>query len=155
LGRAHGPACVAGLQSAVLHSSNNKWEETGMSMNWIEAIDARSAAALASGVLVPVEAEQVELEDAGMRFIVRWVSSLAAKDASKDASKAGGAAEDGKPKDDKTVAIPGGPRDPNFNPFLKPDPELTVGPLGDSHVAILNKFPLCDRHLVLARREFE
>ncbi|NLF54507.1 MAG: phosphorylase [Thauera phenolivorans] len=122
-----------------------------MSMNWIEAIDARSQAALASGALVPVHAEQVEMEDAGMRFIVRWVSSLAAK----DASKAGGAADGGKPKDDKTVAIPGGPRDPNFNPFLNPDPELTVGPLGDTHVAILNKFPLCDRHLVLARREFE
>jgi len=122
-----------------------------MSMNWIEAVDARSAAALASGALVPVQAEQVELEDAGMRFIVRWVSSLAAK----DASKAGGAAESGEPKDDKAVAIPGGPRDPDFNPFLKPDPELTVGPLGDCHVVILNKFPLCDRHLVLARREFE
>ena len=122
-----------------------------MRMNWIEAIDARSAAALASGALVPVQAEQVEMEDAGMRFIVRWVSSLAAK----DASKAGDAPAQGKPKEEKTVAIPGGPRDPNFNPFLEPDPELTVGPIGDAHVAILNKFPLCDRHLVLARREFE
>ena len=53
------------------------------------------------------------------------------------------------------AAIPGGPRDPDFNPFLKPDPELTVGPIGDEHVVILNKFPLCERHLVLARREFE
>lgn len=118
-----------------------------MNTNWIEAIDARSAAALASGALVPVQAEQVEMEDAGMRFIVRWVSSLAAKDASKAAAavKVEGA------RDDKTVAIPGGPRDPNFNP----DPELTVGPVGDAHVAILNKFPLCARHLVLARRAFE
>ena len=145
-----------------------------MSINWIEAIDARSAAALASGALVPVEAEQVEMDDAGMRFIVRWVSSLAAKDASRSAAPAGGAAEmAGKgggvqgaaaraegagaeaARDAKTVAIPGGPRDPNFNPFLNPDPELTVGPVGDAHVAILNKFPLCARHLVLARRAFE
>jgi len=145
-----------------------------MSINWIEAIDARSAAALASGALVPVEAEQVEMDDAGMRFIVRWVSSLAAKDASRSAAAAGGAAEmAGKgggvqgaaaraegagaeaARDAKTVAIPGGPRDPNFNPFLNPDPELTVGPVGDAHVAILNKFPLCARHLVLARRAFE
>lgn len=123
-----------------------------MSTNWIEAIDTRSAAALASGALVPVQAEQVEIEDAGMRFIVRWVSSLAAKDASRTGANA---AEGGKAKDEKTVAIPGGPRDPNFNPFLNPDPELTVGPIGDTHVAILNKFPLCARHLVLARREFE
>ncbi len=38
---------------------------------------------------------------------VRWVFSLAVKDAAK-------------------VAIPGGPRDPDFNPFLNPDPALTV-----------------------------
>lgn len=117
-----------------------------MSINWIEAIDVRSAAALASGALQPVQAEQVEMEDAGMRFIVRWVSSLAAKDANTSAGGAG--------KGD-TVAIPGGPRDPDFNPFLNPDPELTVGPVSDTHVAILNKFPLAARHLVLARREFE
>lgn len=118
-----------------------------MSTNWIEAIDVRSAAALASGALQPVQAEQVEMEDAGMRFIVRWVSSLAAKDAN---TGAGGAGKGG-----EAVAIPGGPRDPDFNPFLNPDPELTVGPVGDTHVAILNKFPLAARHLVLARREFE
>ncbi|MBV2262072.1 MAG: phosphorylase [Thauera sp.] len=131
-----------------------------MRTNWIEAIDARSAAALASGALVPVQAEQVEMDDAGMRFIVRWVSSLAAKDASRNAAPvpsaaAGDKAGDKPAKDDKTVAIPGGPRDPNFNPFLNPDPELTVGPVGNAHVAILNKFPLCARHLVLARRAFE
>jgi len=142
-----------------------------MSINWIEAIDACSTAALASGALVPVQAEQVEMEDAGMRFIVRWVSSLAAKDASRSAAPAqadaagdragkaegvqGGVVNDKVTKDDRTVAIPGGPRDPNFNPFLNPDPALTVGRVGDAHVAILNKFPLCARHLVLARREFE
>ena len=109
-----------------------------MQKDWIEAVDARSAAALASGALQPVQAEQTELEDGGLRFIVRWVSTLAAKD---ETTKA-------------PVAVPGGPRDPDFNPFLNPDPELTVGPL-DGHVVILNKFPLCERHLVLARREFE
>lgn len=107
-----------------------------MAGNWIDAVDARSASALATGALQPVQAEQVEMEEEGMRFIVRWVSSLAVKDAAK-------------------VAIPGGPRDPNFNPFLNPDPALTVGALGDAHIVILNKFPLCERHLVLARREFE
>ena len=119
-----------------------------MTKNWMEAIDARSAAALASGALQPVAAEQTEMEDAGMRFIVRWVSSLAVKDAAKAASTTTTPAT-------TPVAIPGGPRDPNFNPFLNPDPELTVGPIGTGHVVILNKFPLCDRHLVLARRAFE
>ena len=57
-----------------------------MTKTWIEAIDARSAAALATGALQPVAAEQTEMEDAGMRFIVRWVSSLAVKDAAKAAT---------------------------------------------------------------------
>lgn len=127
-----------------------------MTKNWMEAIDARSAAALASGALQPVAAEQTEMEDAGMRFIVRWVSSLAVKDAAKAATAVTAAATTQATTPVATpVAIPGGPRDPNFNPFLKPDPELTVGPIGTEHVAILNKFPLCDRHLVLARRAFE
>ena len=111
-----------------------------MTNTWMKAIDKCSTNALASGDLQPVQVEQVDMVDAGMRFVVRWVSSLAVKDAAKDAPK---------------VAIPGGPRVPDFNPFLNPDPELTVGTLGEAHVVILNKFPLCDRHLVLARRSFE
>lgn len=123
-----------------------------MTKTWIEAIDARGAAALATGALQPVVAEQTEMEDAGMRFIVRWVSSLAVKDAARAAPTATTQAT---AQVAPQVAIPGGPRDPNFNPFLNPDPELTVGPIGTEHVVILNKFPLCDRHLVLARRTFE
>ena len=127
-----------------------------MTKTWIEAIDARSAAALASGALQPVAAEQTEMEDAGMRFIVRWVSSLAVKDAAKAATAVTAAATTQATTPVATpVAIPGGPRDPNFNPFLNPDPELTVGPIGTEHVVILNKFPLCERHLVLARLAFE
>ena len=104
---------------------------------FMKAVDARSASALASGALQPVQAEQTAIEQDGLHYVVRWVSSLAAKDAS-----AG-------------VAVPGGPRDPDFNPFLNPDPALTVGLLGDTHVAILNKFPLSQQHLVLARSAFE
>ncbi|WP_018716108.1 ATP adenylyltransferase family protein [Brachymonas chironomi] len=107
-----------------------------MSTPLMHAIDSRSASALASGDLVPVQSEQIEMDDGGMRFRVLWVASLAAKDATAQ------------------VAIPGGPRDPNFNPFLNPDPALTVGPIGEHHTIILNKFPLTARHLVLARRVF-
>ncbi|MGQ7843887.1 ATP adenylyltransferase family protein [Granulosicoccus sp. 3-233] len=116
-----------------------------MTNTWMKAVDECSRSALASGDLQPVQSEQLVLEEAGLRFIVRWVSSLAAKDAARDSGEDSG----------EEVAIPGGPRDPDFNPFLNPDPELTVGPLGDEHVVILNKFPLCERHLVLARRSFE
>lgn len=107
-----------------------------MGADFLNAVDERSASARATGALLPIQAEETVLEDAGLGFIVRWVSSLAVKDAAK-------------------VTLPGGPRDPNFNPFLAPEPALTVGPVGEHHVAILNKFPVCDRHLVLARRTFE
>lgn len=106
-----------------------------MKTAFMRRIDERSSTALASGALQPIETGQAELVDGGLRFIVRWVSTLARKD---------GAAP----------AMPGGPRDPDFNPFLAPEPALTVGPLGEAHTAILNKFPVCARHLVIARREF-
>lgn len=106
-----------------------------MSSDLLRRVDDRSSAAIASGALQPIETGQVEIVDGALPFVVRWVSSLAGKD---------GAA----------AAMPGGPRDPDFNPFLSPEPALTVGPLGDAHTAILNKFPVCARHLVIARREF-
>ncbi|HEY9278910.1 MAG TPA: phosphorylase, partial [Eoetvoesiella sp.] len=107
-----------------------------MTTAFMQAVDQRNNDARASGALQPIKAEQTEIADQGLPFTVRWVSSLSAKD-------------------DAKVSMPGGPRDPNFNPFLSPEPALTVGPIGEQHVAILNKFPVCDRHLVLARRQFE
>lgn len=110
-----------------------------MDSAFMQEVRLRSEQAQASGALLPIEAEQIVIQDGGLPFIVRWVAALAAKDAAKDSG---------------TVSLPGGPRDPNFNPFLPPDPALTVGPVGDHHLAILNKFPVCLHHLVLARREF-
>ncbi|QTD44086.1 phosphorylase [Ottowia testudinis] len=98
----------------------------------LRQVDERAQGALASGGLQPLVTEQTELADGGLRFLARWVSTLAGKSA----------------------LTPGGPRDPNFNPFLPPDPALTVGPLGDAHTAILNKFPISARHLVIATNAF-
>lgn len=98
---------------------------------FMQQADARAAQAIATGDLQPVQADEFTLDAQGLPFTVRQVKAL-----------------------EKKQELPGGPRDPNFNPFLPPDPALTVGPVGDSHVAILNKYPVCHRHLVLARREF-
>jgi len=103
-----------------------------MTTDFLQLVDERTRSALASGDLKPIVTEQTELVDEGLRFLVRSVSTLVGKDA----------------------AIPGGPRDPNFNPFLSPDPALKLGPVGDRHTAILNKFPVSDRHIVLATNEF-
>ncbi len=121
-----------------------------MHSNFMDAVRSRSDRAIASGDLQPIEAEQVVIEDQGLPFIVRWVAALAAKDAAKPGVTAGQPASPGT----ASVTLPGGPRDPNFNPFLKPDPALLVGPIGDHHAAILNKFPVCLHHLVLARRTY-
>jgi ATP adenylyltransferase len=106
-----------------------------MTSTIMEAVAQRSVDALASGALQPLRVEQLELEDGGLQFIVRWASTLAHKDGRK-------------------AELPGGPRDPDFNPFLTPEPALTVGALGEGHVIILNKFPVCRHHLVLARKLF-
>ncbi|NYT66177.1 phosphorylase [Alcaligenaceae bacterium] len=111
-----------------------------MTTAFMQDVEQRSAAALASGDLQPIITEQTDIQDQGLPFAVHWVSTLAAKDASKGST---------------SVAIPGGPRDPDFNPFLKPDPALLLGPIGGQHVAILNKFPLCANHIVLATNEFQ
>ncbi len=103
-----------------------------MTTDFLRLVDERTRSALASGDLKPIVTEQTELVDDGLHFVVRSVSTLAGKNA----------------------AIPGGPRDPNFNPFLSPDPALTLGPLGERHTAILNKFPVSARHIVIATKQF-
>jgi ATP adenylyltransferase len=37
---------------------------------------------------------------------------------------------------------------------VPPEPELTVGGVGPTHVAVLNKYPVIDRHLLIVTREF-
>lgn len=103
-----------------------------MTTDFIRFVDQRARSALASGDLKPIVTEQTELVDDGLRFVVRSLPTLAGKNS----------------------AIPGGPRDPGFNPFLSPDPALKLGPLGEHHTAILNKFPVSAHHIVIATNEF-
>lgn len=107
-----------------------------MDTGFLQAIDQSRDTALTAGALVPNSAECVTIDDHGLQFLVCWVPALSDKDASKP-------------------IMPGGPRDPDFNPFLPPDPVLTVGKAGQFHNVVLNKFPVCDRHLVVARTTFE
>lgn len=98
-------------------------------------IDRCTASALDSGALLPIRTEQATVADGGLPFAVRWVSSLAHKDAA------------------RVEAV--SRRDPAYNPFLPPDPELTVAALGDDHLAVLNKYPVIERHLLIVTRHFE
>lgn len=101
----------------------------------LERADRVIAAALASGALQPIRTELDWLEQDGLRFSVRWVSSLALKD---------------RARVDTVTA-----RRPDFNPFLPPEPALTVAALGEDHLVVLNKFPVIDRHLLIVTRRFE
>lgn len=101
----------------------------------LERADHVSERALEKGALQPIQTEQSWLDDGGFRFSVRWVSSLAHKD---------------RARVDTVIR-----RQPGFNPFLPPEPDLTVAELGASHRVVLNKFPVIERHLLLVTRRFE
>ena len=98
-------------------------------------IDATIARAERTGALQAIHTEQQAIEQDGIHFLVRWVSTLASKDLSRVAAAT------------RT--------DPGTNPFLPPDPDLTIGPIGANHIAILNKFPVIPRHLLIVTRAFE
>ncbi|ENO88148.1 ATP adenylyltransferase family protein [Thauera linaloolentis] len=91
--------------------------------------------ALATGALQPIRTESALLTQGELSFSVRWVSSLALKDRARIASIS--------------------ERRPGANPFLPPEPALTVARLGAAHVVILNKFPVIDHHLLIVTRVFE
>jgi ATP adenylyltransferase len=93
--------------------------------------------ALRSGSLLPVQTNHAFIEDNGIRFFVRVLSSLRRKDEAKkkqDAGSIGG----------KSV-----------NPFLPPEKDLIVSDLTDTHIAILNKFNVVEHHLLIVTRGFE
>jgi ATP adenylyltransferase len=93
--------------------------------------------ALASGALLPGPTNHAFIEDNGVRFFVRVLSSLRRKDEARkkqDAGSMGG----------KSV-----------NPFLPPEKDLIVADLTDTHLAVLNKFNVVEHHLLIVTRSFE
>jgi ATP adenylyltransferase len=103
-------------------------------MLWSTIVE-RTARALASGALVPIHTEVEHVEDGGVRFLVRVVSSLERK-----ARAAKPASEGGPPK----------------NPFLPPyEEDLYVGPIPPAHVCLLNKFNVFEHHALLITRDYE
>ncbi|MBN3785769.1 DUF4922 domain-containing protein [Burkholderia sp. Ac-20353] len=93
----------------------------------------RTTHALQRRALFPIETVQSSIEDGGVRFLVRQVSSLARKDQAKT----------------RGTGSAGG------NPFLPYDPDLFVADISDTHVALLNKFNVIEHHLLIVTRCFE
>lgn len=99
---------------------------------------ARTRSAIASGALHSIDTEQRFLEDGGIRFLIRSVSNLHRKTVERT---------------HRTATVP--PETPPVNPFLPPEPELTVGTVGTDHIVVLNKFNVLERHLLLVTRHFQ
>lgn len=98
-------------------------------------IDPAIARAERCGALQAIHTESERIEDGGLSFLIRWVSTLASKDQARVSAA--------------------GRRGPDYNPFLPPEPELTLGALGARHLVVLNKYPVIERHLLLVTRRFE
>jgi ATP adenylyltransferase len=95
-----------------------------------DALERKTNYALDCGALHPIDTEQLVVEDGGVRFLVRMVSSLRRK-------------------------TEGAGRNKPADPFLPPEPELTVTQISPTHLAVLNKFNVLPLHLLIVTRAFE
>ncbi|MGU7774470.1 ATP adenylyltransferase family protein [Burkholderia sp. MR1-5-21] len=102
------------------------------------AVLRQAGHALACGALRPIETTQTTIDDGGVRFLVREVSSLARKD------------DEGQKRQARQPSERG-----SIDPFLPCDPDLFVADITDTHVAVLNKFNVIDHHLLIVTRRFE
>ena len=96
----------------------------------------RTEHALACGALHPIRAALHWIEDGGVRFLVRMLSSVARKDlalAERAARHTRG----------------------DFNPFLPYETDLFVADLSATHVALLNKFNVVPHHLLIITQRFQ
>lgn len=98
---------------------------------WPLLVD-RTQRAIARGVLQPIQTRQVFINDSGVRFVVRQVSSLERKVEER--------------REESDVAA---------NPFLPYEKELFVADISPSHLALLNKFNVIEHHLLIVTRRFE
>jgi len=106
---------------------NNLWEK----------VKQTSESALKCGALQPIQTECEEVEEAGIKFQVRILSSIKQK-------------EKAKKKQKKQVK-----KDKDFNPFLPYEQDLFVADISPTHVCLLNKYKVVDNHILIITRHFE
>jgi sulfate adenylyltransferase (ADP) / ATP adenylyltransferase len=85
--------------------------------------------------LQPIVTEQSVVEDAGVPFVVRSVSSLERK---RLEARRVEQTPDGRAR----------------NPLMPPEPPLTVGDITPTHVGVLNKYPVVEHHLLVVTKQF-
>jgi sulfate adenylyltransferase (ADP) / ATP adenylyltransferase len=100
-------------------------------------IVTKTEESLKTGAQLPIPTAYEFIEDAGIRFFVRILSSLQQKD--EDRRKLQETSSSGK----------------TTNPFLPYEKALYVADISDTHVALLNKFNVVENHLLIITRRFE
>jgi ATP adenylyltransferase len=99
----------------------------------LNLIDEVTEKALAGGWLLPISTSSEYVDDNGVRFVVRILSSLLRKD------------------EDRLWRA----QEKKGNPFLPYEKELFVADVSPTHIALLNKFNVMERHLLIVTRKFE
>jgi ATP adenylyltransferase len=94
----------------------------------LSIVETATKRALRSGALQPIATESCVIEDGGIQFVVRFVSSLARK-----------------------AAARAGPADP----LGDYEPDLFVADVSATHYVLLNKFNVLPKHLLVVTRRFE
>lgn len=93
--------------------------------------------ALRIGTLLPIPTDYEFIEDKGVNFFVRILSSLEKKD------------EERKRMEEVSKS------DNFLNPFLPYDKTLFVADISDTHIALLNKYNVVENHILIVTRHFE
>ena len=102
-----------------------------------ERLRERTETALAAGALKSIPTAGEEIEEVGMRFSVRVLTSLLRKE------------------EERWQQERESPAGRKANPFLPYEEELFVGGLTKTHLCLLNKFNVVDHHLLVVTRSFE
>lgn len=102
-------------------------------------INEKTVLALASGSLQSIPTEYEFVPQGKVNFIVRILTHLARKEATKQTQR-----QNTRHSDQKA------------DPFLPPyDENLFVSDISDTHVCLLNKFNVVDHHILIVTRNFE
>ncbi len=104
----------------------------------LRSLRSATGRALATGALRSIETDRHFIEQGGVRFLARSVSSLARRDQAR-IGEAGKSADGARRR----------------NPFLPHDPDLFVADISPTHLCLLNKFNVMDHHMLIVTREFE
>lgn len=101
-------------------------------------VRAKTATALASGALRPIETQYEFVEQDEIRFLVRILANIGRKERAKEVQ-------------DITSEVLG----KEINPFLPYDEELFVTNITNTHLCLLNKYNVVDNHILIVTRSFE